>query len=42
MRLLNEQRSSLAAGQTAKFLFDNGKQGFEAFVYGVPNGLVEY
>src|SRR5271170_3767432 len=36
------QCSSLAAALTAKFLLDNGTQGFEAFVYGVPNGLVEY
>src|ERR1700734_1675767 len=36
------QCSSLTAGQTAKLLLDYAKQGFEAFVYGVPNGLVEY
>src|ERR1700723_2888542 len=37
-----KQCSSLAAGQTAKLLLDNTEQRFEAFVHGVPNGLVEY
>jgi len=36
------ERAVLFTFQTAEFLLDDSEQGFEAFVHGVPNGLVEY